>query len=116
MKACEFNSLPKCGRPSLCLDYGVDEQPCGPSFDLSERGMRFVSRWNFSLGTTLSIKCVWQHPRFGARRIPIEGIVVWSEPVIDADGSSYETTILFLDLPDALKASLREFSFALESE
>lgn len=113
MKACELHTLPKCSPPSLCLDYGVDEQPCGASLDVSERGMRFVSRWNFTLGATLSIQCVWRHPRFGARRIPVEGIVVWSEPVVDASGPSHDTTILFLELPDALKASLREFSFAL---
>ena len=116
MKACEFKFLPAGRSPSLCLDYGVDEQTCGDSFDVSERGMRFISRWNFVLGTTLSIKCVWRHPRFGSRQIPVEGIVVWSEPVFDAEGSSFETTILFLELPDALKASLREFSFALGSE
>jgi len=113
MPDCEFKSLPAHRCPSLCLDYGADEQPCGPNFHLSERGLRFVSRWQFSLGTTLSVGCVWQHPRLGALRVMLEGIVVWSEPVHDGETKTFDTTLLFLELPDELKQSLREFSFAL---
>jgi hypothetical protein len=113
MPDCEFKSLPAHRCPSLCLDYGADEQPCGSTFDLSERGLRFVSRWQFSLGTTLAVSCVWQHPRLGALRVMLEGIVVWSESVHDGEAKAFDTTLLFLELPDELKQSLREFSFAL---
>jgi hypothetical protein len=40
----------------------------------------------------------------------IEGIVVWCEP---KPGKDYESTLLFLELPDELKPSLREFSHQL---
>jgi hypothetical protein len=40
----------------------------------------------------------------------IEGIVVWCEP---KDGKRHESTLLFLELPDELKPSLREFSYQL---
>jgi hypothetical protein len=114
MPDCEFKSLPAHGRARLCLDYGTDEQICGSQFHLSERGLRFASRWQFSLGTTLAVSCVWRHPRLGALRVMLEGIVVWCEPVDDDDrNKAFDSTVLFLELPDELKQSLREFSFAL---
>ena len=116
MPDCEFKSLPVNRCPSLCLDYGVDEQPCGAPFHISERGLRFVSRWQFSLGTTLAVACVWPHSRLGAQRVTLEGIVVWCEPAPDATGKSFDTTVLFLELPDELKQSLREFSFELGTD
>jgi len=93
--------------PSISLDYGVDETSGGAEFTLSERGMRFESRWQFSIGTQLSVACVWQHPRGGAQRMTLEGVVVWCEPGTE---SGYETTLLFLELPDELRPALREFS------
>ena len=97
--------------PSLYLDYGADAQSCGfGEIDLSERGMRFTSRWQFSIGTQLSVLLVHTHPRLGLRRMPLEGIVVWCEP---KDGKGFESTLLFLELPDELKPSLREFSHQL---
>jgi len=97
--------------PSLYLDYGADAQTCGfGDIDLSERGMRFTSRWQFSIGTQLSVLLVHSHPRLERGRTPIEGIVVWCEP---KPGKGYESTVLFLELPDELKPSLREFSYQL---
>ena len=110
----EFESSPKSRLPSLCLDYGVDEQLCGDSFSFSERGMRFISRWQFSLGTQLSVACVWPHARLGTSRVTLEGIVVWCERTRDAEEAAFETTVLFLELPDELRQSIREFSFQLE--
>ena len=40
----------------------------------------------------------------------IDGLVVWCEPKA---GKGYESTLLFLELPDELKPSLREFSHQL---
>jgi hypothetical protein len=97
--------------PSLYLDYGADAQRCGcGDIEVSERGMRFTSRWQFSIGTQLSVLLVHMHPRLGLCRMTIEGIVVWCEPKAD---KGHESTLLFLELPDELKPSLREFSHQL---
>lgn len=97
--------------PALYLDYGADAQVCDPGeLDISERGMRFTSRWQFSIGTQMSVLLVHMDPRRGLCRMAIDGLVVWCEP---KDGKSYESTLLFLELPDELKPSLREFSHQL---
>jgi hypothetical protein len=94
--------------PSFYLDYGADEEHgvCG-SVEISERGMLFRSRWRFSIGTQLAVALEHMHPRLGLSRVTIEGIVVWCEPI---GGQRYESTLLFLELPDELRPSLREFS------
>jgi hypothetical protein len=97
--------------PSLYLDHGSDAQDCGPGdLHISERGMRFTSRWQFSIGTQLSVLLTQMDPRRGLCRMVIEGTVVWCEPVA---GKGHESTLLFLELPDELKPSLREFSHQL---
>ena len=96
--------------PSICLDYGADETTDGVDFTVSERGMRFTSRWQFAIGTQLGVVCAWRDPRLGMRRMTIDGIVVWCEP---DEQAGYQTTLLFLELPDELKTSLREFSHRL---
>jgi hypothetical protein len=97
--------------PSICLDYGADESSDGVDFTISERGMRFTSRWQFSIGTQLSVVCAWRDPRSVLRRMTIDGVVVWCEAI---ERTGYETTLLFLELPDELKSSLREFSHRLD--
>jgi len=97
--------------PSLYLDYGADAQDCGAGeIHLSERGMRFTSRWQFSIGTQLAVLLVHMDPQRGLCRMTIEGTVVWCEAIA---GKGYESTLLFLELPDELKPSLREFSHQL---
>ncbi len=97
--------------PSLYLDYGADAQVCDAGdLDISERGMRFTSRWQFSIGTQLSVLLVHMDPRRGLCRMAIDGLVVWCEPKPE---KGYESTLLFLELPDELKPSLREFSHTL---
>src|SRR6185436_11262544 len=97
--------------PSLYLDYGADAQVCANGdLDISERGMRFTSRWQFSIGTQISLLLTQMDPPRGLCRMAIEGLVVWCEPKGD---KSYESTLLFLELPDELKPSLREFSHQL---
>jgi PilZ domain len=109
--------LPAGGRARLCLEYGIDEQLCESGLSISERGMRFVARWHFAIGTQLAVSCLYEHPQFGWLRVRLEGTVVWSEPIHDPDFSkpAFDTTVLFLELPDDLKQSLREFSFLLEA-
>jgi hypothetical protein len=113
----ERTLLPVGGRARLCLEYGIDEQLCESGLSISERGMRFVAGWQFAIGTRLAVSCLYEHPRIGWSRVRLEGTVVWSER-IDEPGSSkpaFDTTVLFLELPDELKQSLREFSFLLEA-
>lgn len=94
--------------PNFYLDYGVDaERGTSGSVEISERGMRFTSRWQFSIGTQLAIALQHLHPRLGLTRVTVEGIVVWCEPVGE---KRYESTLLFLELPDELRPCLREFS------
>ena len=98
-------------RMALYLDYGADAQSCGSTdLEISERGMRFPSRWHFDIGAQLSVALTHMHPRLGLCRMTLEGIVVWCEPLA---GQGYESTLLFLELPDELRPSLREFSQTL---
>ncbi len=104
--------FPACRISSLYLDYGVDAQDCDghDPVEISERGMRIRSRWRFEIGTQLSVSFVSEHLRLGKKRLTAEGTVVWCEPC--ARGT-FESTLLFLELPDELKQSLRELSFLL---
>jgi len=113
----ERTILPAGGRARLFLEYGIDEQLCESGLSISERGMRFIARWQFSIGTQLAVSCLYEHPQTGWSRVRLEGIVVWSEPVSDSRLSkpAFDTTVLFLELPEELKQSLREFSFLLEA-
>lgn len=101
--------------PRLVLDCGLDEQPADRHLTLDERGMKFRSRWQFTLGTQLAVGCEYQHPCQGCRVVRLEGIVVWCERRLrPADQApAYETTVFFLELPDDLRESLREFSHRL---
>jgi hypothetical protein len=95
---------------SIYLDYGVDAQACDPdAIEISERGLILRSRWKFEIGMQLSVALVAEHPRLGHSRIAAEGIVVWCEAV-KGEPKMYESTVLFLEPPDDLKQSLREFS------
>jgi hypothetical protein len=97
--------------PALFLDYGADAQSCGrDDLEISERGMRFQSRWHFEIGTQLAVSLAHMHPRLGLCRMTLEGIVVWCEP---RGGKCFESTLLFLELPDELRPILREFSHTL---
>lgn len=69
--------------------------------------MKFEARWQFSIGTQLSVCLHYRHPRLGFQRVTLEGIVVWCEPT---SGKRFESTLLFLELPDELRPCLREFS------
>lgn len=74
--------------------------------------MQIRSRWRFDIGTQISVAIVCPHDRSSSRRMLAEGIVVWCEPYGD---EGYESTLLFLELPDELKGPLRELSFQLRA-
>ena len=113
----ERTILPFGGRARLCLEYGIDEQLCETGLSISERGMRFIARWQFAIGTQLAVSCMYAHPQTGWEQVRLEGTVVWSEETAqsDAENRAFDTTVLFLELPEELKQSLREFSFLLEA-
>ncbi len=95
---------------SLSLDYGADDQECGENaVEISERGMKLRSRWQFSIGTQMAV--AFDCPAGGARRrLLAEGIVVWCERC----GELHESTLLFLELPEELRQGLQELSRRLE--
>src|SRR6188474_2426724 len=99
----------------LVLNAGLDQHDCHDDVFLDERGMRFVSQWRFSLGTTLAVRCRYLHSRVGWAEVALEGTVVWSERCPDKADSlpTYDTTVLFLELPDDLRQDVREFSYHL---
>jgi hypothetical protein len=108
---------PVCRVSSLYLDYGADAETCGDdAVDVSERGMRLRSHWHFEIGTQLSVSFVCHDRRRGPVRLTAEGIVVWCEPCEDKEGTkAWESTLLFLELPDELIHSLRELSFRISA-
>ena len=94
--------------PSLYLDYGADaDGGREAAVEICERGMKFQSPWQFSIGTQLSVALQHLDPQSGPTRMTIEGIVVWCVPT---EGKRYESTLLFLELPDEQRDRLREFS------
>ena len=108
----EFPTTPTAHSQSICLDYGTDEASGSVSFSESERGFSLQSRWQFSVGTELALDCAWCDALLGARRMSIAGIVVCCERCAKA---GYETTVLLLDLPEAARASVHEFSHRAEA-
>lgn len=96
---------------SIYLEQEEEVQTCSRcEVDISERGMRFACCREFALGTTLAVALTHMHPRRGMCHVMIEGIVVWCE---SHDGKRFESTVLFLELPDELRPGLREFSYQL---
>jgi hypothetical protein len=101
-------------RSSICLEYGVDESDCDSrELEVSERGMRFQSRWCFSLGTQLVVSIPRPEGDQEGHKIKVEGIVVECEKTACC---CYRTLLLFLDLPasdlDALRALAASGNFA----
>ena len=99
--------------PSIYLDYGADEHDCtNEGFEICERGMRFNTRWQFSLGAQLAVSFAYQDCRGDTHRITTEGIIVDCEQVAC---KCYTTTLLFLELPDSLREVVRSTSPKLEA-
>lgn len=94
---------------SVVLDYGADAEACAEdAVEISERGMRLRSHWRFEIGTQLSVSLVPPKRHANTKRLIIEAIVVWCE---QKGERCYESTFLFLELPEDQKQYLREFSF-----
>lgn len=98
----------------LILDYGADEQTA-PGLTVHENGLHFRSRWSFDFGTQLSVGCSCGDSGAIRRPVHLEGVVVCCErhQTSPEQPPLFETTLLFLELPDDLRKSLREFSSQL---
>jgi len=108
------SATPTFSPPAACsvsLDNEAEVQICvHRKMEISERGMRFACCREFPLGTQLAVSMMHMHPRFGLCRMTLEGVVAWCEP---CDAERFESTVLFLELPDELRPCLREFSHQL---
>jgi hypothetical protein len=101
---------------AIYLDYGID---CcfGSSGDLviSENGIVLRSRWRFPLGTQLAIR-ICAHP-IGPEDYPVceevTGMVVSCERIGEGS-SSFEATILFLDVTEPVQEGLGRVADRLE--
>ena len=74
---------------------------------VEERGATFESPWRFEPLAELMLCLAGCHPRLGRQRTPLTGVVVDSRRTIDG---KYETIVLFPDLPDDQRASIRAFA------
>jgi len=99
--------------PSIYLDYGADEHDCtNQGFEICERGMRFNSHWQFSLGTQLAVSFTYADDRGQTQRVTTEGIIVDCEQIAC---KCYTTTMLFLELPESLREVVRSAGTRLEA-
>ena len=112
MPDCETSKFLAAHVETICLDYGADETSGSVKFSESESGFNLRTRWQFSVGTELALDCAWCDARLGERRMSVAGIVVCCEQCAQA---GYDTTVLLLDLPEAARASIREFSHRAEA-
>jgi len=88
---------------TLILDYGADSVDAkDAACEICERGMRFHSPWRFSFGSVLRLAFTLEDGRIEA-----EACVVDCTP---ASAREYQTTLLFVEPPPALRASLGKFS------
>jgi len=103
-------SAPHTIRPSIFLDYGADAVGAeDAACEICERGMRFSSHWQFTLGAVLHIAFAFEDS--APCRIEAEGLVV---DCIATGKKEYQTTLAFVDPPQALRDSLGKVSTRLE--
>lgn len=95
---------------SLCLDHGADETPA-TRLQFEEHGVVFESPWQFTPMAEMVLCLKWPHPRLGAQRFPMTGVVVASRKL---EARCFETTVLFLDSQDEQWEQAREIRGDLE--
>ena len=99
---------------SICLDCGADEAAClAGDLEISRRGMRFKSPWQFSLGSQLDValRCIGEDGE--PSRVSVEGLVVDCQEITP---HSFHVTVLFLDLPENSHEALAGISLRLDAE
>jgi hypothetical protein len=101
---------------AIYLDYGIDCCFGNPGdLVISENGIVLRSRWRFPLGTQLAIR-ICAHP-IGPEDYPVceevTGMVVSCERIGEGY-SSFEATILFLDVTEPAQEGLGRVADRLE--
>lgn len=99
-------------QPSIYLDYGADavsgeDAAC----EICERGMRFCSQWRFEVGSVLQVGFAFDDT--AQKPLEAEGLVV---DCCRTGEREYLTTLAFVELSPALRASLGQVSKKLRFE
>jgi|GEM_PF-3739879 len=92
-----------CANPSICLEHGADECALDERMEICARGMSFHTRWQWSPGTQLAVAFSFLDENGALGKMRTDGIVVDCERVA---AQCYRTTLLFLDVPEELRAHL----------
>ena len=96
-------------RPCIYLDYGADAvNAADAACEICERGMRFCSPWQFTIGSLLHIAFAFEDG--SPCRIEVEGCVV---ECCNTGGKEHLTTLAFVELPQELRAMLGKVSHRL---
>lgn len=100
--------------PSIYLEYGADAAECDEeSFEICERGMRLHTRWRLREGTQYSVSFACEEPEGGWVRVQTEATVVECQP----DGPEcHRVTLYFTQMPEKLRAAIRDVSARLEAQ
>ena len=99
-------SAPHAIRPCIYLDYGADAvDAADAACELCERGMRFCSPWQFTVGSLLHIAFAIED--CSPSRIEVEGCVV--ECLATGD-RGHLTTLAFVEMPPELRDILGKVS------
>jgi len=95
---------------SIYLDYGADAQEClGSDLNISERGMLFKSRWQFEVGTQLSLLFTYNDPFGRPAKTEVEALVVDCEEAVPG---SFHHLLIFPEVTPELKNAIREITHA----
>ena len=93
-------------QPCIYLDYGADAvDAADAACEICERGMRFCSHWQFTVGSLLHI--AFAVDEGSPCRIELEGCVV---ECLATGSSAYLTTLAFVEMPPELRAMLGKVS------
>lgn len=90
--------------PSIVLDYGTDAADCGnPGFEICERGMCFLSQWQFAPGTQLDMAFAYRDRDGSMKKVHAMGVIACSESL---GCKCYRSILLFLEVPEDLRAAI----------
>jgi len=99
-------SVPRPILPCIFLDYGADAvDAADAACEICERGMRFCSPWQFTVGSLLHI--AFAVDEGSPCRIEVEGCVV---ECLATGGKDHLTTLAFVEMPPELREMLGKVS------
>ena len=101
------------GLTAIYLEYGADAHECSHSdLNISERGMVFKSRWQFAVGTQLSLLFAYKDLFGRPARTEVEGIVVDCEQITTG---GFNHLLIFPEITPELKAAIRDIHHARQN-